>query len=459
MPATPGPAGGPRLSQERRIVTEIPGPRSRELLARQRGLVPAGVGSTLPVFVEAAGGGVITDADGNSLIDFGSGIAVTTVGNAAPRVVARAVAQLERFTHTCFLVNPYRSYLDVCETLNRLAPVPGEKRTLLVNSGAEAVENAVKIARAATGRPAVVVFDHAFHGRTLLTMSLTAKNRPYRQGFGPFAPEVYRAPMAYPYRWPSGPERCAEEAAAALADLLDRQVGAENVAAVLVEPIQGEGGFVVPTPGFLRKVAELCRERGILLIADEVQTGIGRTGRMFACEDEGIEPDLLTTAKGLGGGLPLGAVTGRAEVMDAVPAGGLGGTYSGNPVACEAALGVFEEIETHGLLARAREIGDLMLGALDALRAAHPEIGEVRGRGAMTAVELVTPDGSRSPAPELAARIAGRCHAQGLLVLTAGSYGNVLRFLPPLSIPDELLKEGLGILGAAFAEETTGPSA
>lgn len=454
MPGVSRPAGGPGLEQVRRIVTEIPGPHSRELLARQCGLVPAGIGSTLPVFVEAAGGGVIVDADGNSFIDFGSGIAVTTVGNSAPAVAERAAAQLRRFTHTCFLVNPYASYLDVCEKLNELAPVPGEKRTFLVNSGAEAVENAVKIARAATGRPAIVVFDHAFHGRTLLTMTLTAKNRPYKHGFGPFAPEVHRAPMAYPYRWPTGPENCAEEAAAALADLIDRQVGAENVAAVLVEPIQGEGGFIVPAPGFLPRVAEICRTRGILLIADEVQAGIGRTGRMFACEHEGIQPDLVTMAKGLAGGLPLGAVTGRAELMDAVPAGGLGGTFSGNPVACEAALGVFDEIEAHNLIERAREIGDTMHRRLTELSDAHPIVGDVRGRGAMMAIELVQPHEDRVPAPELAAGIAKRCHAEGLLVLTAGSYGNVLRFLPPLSISDTLLEEGLTLLSEAIAKET-----
>ncbi|WP_225839623.1 4-aminobutyrate--2-oxoglutarate transaminase [Streptomyces sp. NK08204] len=446
--------GGPELPQVRRVVSEIPGPRSRELLARQRTLVPAGLRAALPVFVEAVGGGVIVDADGNSFIDFGSGIAVTTVGNSAAAVTERAAAQLHRFTHTCFLVNPYESYLDVCEKLNELAPVPGEKRTILVNSGAEAVENAVKIARAATGRPGIVVFDHAFHGRTLLTMSLTAKNKPYKQGFGPFAPEVHRAPMAYPYRWPTGPENCAEEAAQALADLLDRQVGAENAAAVLVEPIQGEGGIVVPAPGFLSKVATICRARGILLIVDEIQAGIARTGRMFACEHEGVQPDLITTAKGLAGGLPLGAVTGRAELMDAVPTGGLGGTYSGNPVACEAALGVFEEIETHDLMERAREIGDTMLEHLGVLGDTHPVIGDVRGRGAMVAIELVEPDGERFPAPDLTARVARRCHENGLLVLTAGSYGNVLRFLPPLSISDDLLEEGLSILGEAITKES-----
>jgi 4-aminobutyrate aminotransferase/(S)-3-amino-2-methylpropionate transaminase len=437
-------------SQVRHVRTEVPGPRSRALLDRARAALPAGLGSALPVFVESAGGGVLVDADGNSFIDLGSGIAVTTVGNAAPSVTERAAEQLRKFTHTCYLVNPYESYVDVCERLNALAPVP-DARTALFNTGAEAVENAVKVARAATGRPAVVAFDHAYHGRTLLTMSLTAKNTPYKQGFGPFPGEVHRAPMAYPYRWPSGQENCAEEAAAALTDLIDRQVGAGNVAAVIIEPIQGEGGFIVPAPGFLPRVAEICRTRGIVLIADEVQSGIARTGQWFACEHEGVEPDIVTTAKGLGGGLPIAAVTGRAELMDAVPAGGLGGTFSGNPVACAAALGVFEEIERHDLLTRAREIGDQMLAALGSVRDRHDEIGDVRGRGAMVAIELVA--GDRTPAPELTARIARRCHQQGVLVLTAGSFGNVLRFLPPLSISDKLLSEGLAVLADAIAAE------
>jgi 4-aminobutyrate aminotransferase/(S)-3-amino-2-methylpropionate transaminase len=435
-------------AQVRHVRTEVPGPRSRALLDRARAALPAGLGSALPVFVESAGGGVLVDADGNSFIDLGSGIAVTTVGNAAPAVTERAAEQLRRFTHTCYLLNPYESYVEVCERLNALAPVRNA-RTALFNSGAEAVENAVKVARAATGRPAIVAFDHAFHGRTLLTMSLTAKNVPYKQGFGPFAGEVYRAPMAYPYRWPS--DDCAEEAAKALTELIDRQVGAGNTAAVIIEPIQGEGGFVVPAPGFLPKVAEICRTRDIVLIADEIQTGIARTGAWFACEHEGIEPDLVTTAKGLGGGLPIAAVTGRAELMDAAPAGGIGGTFSGNPVACAATLGVFEEIERHDLLTRARTIGDTMLTTLHELRTKHPAIGDVRGRGAMVAIELVGP--ARAPAPDLTARVARRCHQEGVLVLIAGSYGNVLRFLPPLSIPDSLLVEGLSVLAEAIAKE------
>jgi 4-aminobutyrate aminotransferase/(S)-3-amino-2-methylpropionate transaminase len=441
--------GGPGLPQVRRIRTAIPGPNSRILAERQRLALPAGLGSALPVFVAAGGGGVVVDVDDNSFIDFGSGIAVTSVGNSATRVVARAAEQLQRFTHTCFLVNPYESYVAVCEQLNRLAPIAGPARTALFNTGSEAVENAIKVARTATGRPAIVGLDHAYHGRTLLTMSLTAKNRPYKEGFGPFAPEMYRAAMAYPYRWASGPERCAEEAADLMIDLLDRQIGAGNVAAVIVEPIQGEGGCVVPAPGFLPAVAAICAARGILLIADEVQCGIARTGRWFASEHEGLQPDLVTTAKGLGGGLPIAALTGRADLMDAVPAGGLGGTFSGNPVACEASLGVFDEIDQHGLLARAVEIGEVMQTALLDLQHRHTVIGDVRGRGAMMAIELVTGAGDRTPDAGLTSRVARRCHENGLLVLTAGSWGNVLRFLPPLSIPSALLDEGLRILAAA----------
>ncbi|MEV4458796.1 4-aminobutyrate--2-oxoglutarate transaminase [Microbispora sp. NPDC049633] len=442
--------GGPQLPQERRLVTEIPGPRSRELFARKQSAVPPGIGTTLPVFVTHAGGGVIVDADGNSLIDFGSGIAVTNVGNAAPRVVERVQKQVADFTHTCFMVAPYESYVAVCEKLNELTPGDHEKRTFLVNSGAEAVENAVKVARHATGRQAVVVFDHGYHGRTLLTMTLTAKSMPYKHGFGPFAPEVYRVPLAYPFRWPTGPDNCAEEAAAQAIDMINKQIGAENVAAVVIEPIAGEGGFIEPARGFLPKIVEFCRANGIVFIADEVQTGFARTGHLFACEDEGIVPDIITTAKGIAGGLPLAAVTGRADLLDHVHSGGLGGTYGGNPLACEAALGVLETIEQDKLVERARHIGEIMLPRLRAIQERNPIIGDVRGRGAMIAVELVVP-GTKEPYP--AAEIARRCHEQGLLALTAGTYGNVLRFLPPLVIPDHLLEEGLSILEKALNAE------
>jgi 4-aminobutyrate aminotransferase/(S)-3-amino-2-methylpropionate transaminase len=443
--------GGPSLPQERRVVTEIPGPKSRELFARKQAAVPPGIGTTLPVFVTHAGGGVVVDADGNSLIDFGSGIAVTSVGNSAPRVVERVRKQVADFTHTCFMVTPYESYVEVCEKLNRLTPGDHEKRTFLLNSGAEAVENAVKVARHATGRQAVVVFDHGYHGRTLLTMSLTAKNMPYKHRFGPFAPEIYRVPLAYPFRWPTGPENCAEEAAAQAIDQITKQIGAENVAAVVIEPISGEGGFIEPAKGFLPRIAEFCRENGIVFIADEVQTGFSRTGDLFACEDEGIVPDIIVTAKGIAGGLPLAAVTGRAEILDKVHVGGLGGTYGGNPLACEAALGVLETIEADDLTGKARRIGEVMLPRLRSIAEKTPAIGDVRGRGAMIAIELIVP-GTKDPHPTAAAEIARRCHAEGLLVLTAGTYGNVLRFLPPLVMPDHLLEEGLAILEKAISE-------
>jgi 4-aminobutyrate aminotransferase / (S)-3-amino-2-methylpropionate transaminase / 5-aminovalerate transaminase len=443
-------AGGTQLAQVRRVVTEVPGPRSRELAARRRSALPAGLTSSAGVYAAAAGGGVIVDVDGNSLIDLGSGIAVTTVGNAAPRVVERAAEQLARYTHTCFLATPYEPYLEVAEILNRITPGDHEKRTALFNTGSEAVENAVKYARVATGRPAVVVFDHAFHGRGLLTMTMTAKNQPYKHNFGPFAPEVYRAPFAYPYRWPSGPDNAADEAFGQFAQLVDAQIGADAVACVVVEPIQGEGGFIVPADGFLRRVADFCRDRGILLVADEVQTGIARTGTWFACEHEGLVPDLITTAKGLAGGLPLAAVTGRADVMDAAHAGGIGGTYSGNPVACAAALGVFETIESEQLLTRAQAIDETMVRALRDIAGRTDVIGEIRGRGAMIAAELVLP-GTREPNRDAVAAVTRYCQNHGVLTLTADTFGNVLRFLPPLTIPDELLIDAFGVIRDAFA--------
>ncbi|MDX3239795.1 4-aminobutyrate--2-oxoglutarate transaminase [Streptomyces sp. ME03-5709C] len=438
------------LAQERRLVTPIPGPKSQELLARKTAAVANGVGVTLPVFVTRAGGGVLEDVDGNSLIDFGSGIAVTSVGNSAEAVVRRASAQLADFTHTCFMVTPYEGYVEVAEALNELTPGDHEKRTALFNSGAEAVENAVKIARAYTGRQAVVVFDHGYHGRTNLTMALTAKNMPYKHSFGPFAPEVYRMPLAYPYRWLTGPENCAQEAADQAIDMITKQVGAENVAAIVIEPIQGEGGFIEPAKGFLPKLVEFARANGIVFVADEIQTGFCRTGQWFACEDEGIVPDLITTAKGIAGGLPLAAVTGRAEIMDAAHSGGLGGTYGGNPVACAGALGAIETMKEQDLAARARRIGEIMLGRLRGMQEKFEIIGEVRGRGAMIAIELVEP-GGKTPNAAATAAVAKACHAEGLVVLTCGTYGNVLRFLPPLVIGEDLLNEGLDIIEGAFA--------
>ncbi|KJK57771.1 4-aminobutyrate--2-oxoglutarate transaminase [Saccharothrix sp. ST-888] len=442
------------LPQERRLVTAIPGPKSQELQARKLGAVAAGVGTTLPVYVARANGGVLEDVDGNSLIDFGSGIAVTNVGNSAEAVVAKASEQLAAFTHTCFMVTPYEGYVAVAEQLNELTPGDHEKRTALFNSGAEAVENAVKIARAYTKRTAVVVFDHGYHGRTNLTMGLTAKNMPYKQGFGPFAPEIYRVPVAYPYRWLTGTENCAAEAAAQAIEIITKQIGADNVAAIIIEPIQGEGGFIEPAKGFLPKIVEFAKANGIVFVADEIQTGFCRTGQWFACDDEGIVPDLITTAKGIAGGLPLAAVTGRAEIMDAAHAGGLGGTYGGNPVACAAALGSIETMKEQDLNGKAQRIGEIMLGRLRAMQEKFDIIGEVRGRGAMIAVELVKP-GTKDANPEATAAIAKACHAEGLVVLTAGTYGNVLRFLPPLVIPEHLLTEGLDIIEGAFSIEGT----
>src|SRR5689334_17379856 len=388
------------LPQLRRLVTDLPGPRSRELMARRTAAVSAAVGSTVPLYVERAGGGVLVDIDGNSLIDLGSGIAVVSVGNAAPAVIEAVREQVAAFTHTCFMIAPYEGYVAVCEELNRLTPGDHEKRTALFNSGAEAVENAVKVARHFTGRNAVVAFDHAYHGRTNLTMALTAKNMPYKHRFGPFAGEVYRAPMSYPYRWPGGAADCAKESFDAFVMQVHAQVGEDNLAAVILEPIQGEGGFIVPAPGFVKQVAEWCRENGIVFIADEVQTGFCRTGDWFASEHEDVVPDLITTAKGMAGGLPLAGVTGRAEVMDAIHVGGLGGTYGGNPVACASALAAIETMKADDLVAAARRIESIMMPRLQALAGKYEAVGDVRGRGGMLAMELVGP-GTKEAGPVL----------------------------------------------------------
>jgi 4-aminobutyrate aminotransferase / (S)-3-amino-2-methylpropionate transaminase / 5-aminovalerate transaminase len=444
---TPTAVGGPTLAQERRLVTAIPGPRSLELAERQSRAVARGVSTTMPVFAAAAGGGVVVDVDGNSLIDLGSGIAVTTVGNSAPRVVQAVTAQAAAFTHTCFMITPYEGYVAVAEQLNEVTPGAHAKRTALFNSGAEAVENAVKIARAYTRKNAVVAFDHGYHGRTNLTMALTAKNQPYKNGFGPFAPEVYRAPVSYPYR----DGLTGAEAARRAISTIEKQVGAENLAALVIEPIQGEGGFIVPAEGFLPALAEWCRTNDVVFVADEVQSGIARTGAWYASEHEGVVPDLVVTAKGVADGLPLSAVTGRAEIMDAAGPGGLGGTYGGNPLAVAAALATLETIRQDGLVARARAIGELLLGRLRALQARDARIGDVRGRGAMIAVELVDP-ATAEPDADLARAVAGAAHAAGVIVLTCGTFGNVLRFLPPLSITDGLLTEALDVLDDVFEE-------
>ena len=434
------------LPQERRLVTEIPGPRSQALQARKTAAVSAGVGVMLPVYVERAGGGVVIDADGNSLIDMGSGIAVTTVGNANPEVAAAVQAQVAHFTHTCFMVTPYAGYVEVCEALNRLTPGDHEKRSALFNSGAEAVENAVKIARAYTKRQAVVVLEHGYHGRTNLTMGMTAKNMPYKHSFGPFAPEIYRVPASYPFRdrGLKGPEM-----AEIAITRIEREIGAGNVAAIIIEPIQGEGGFIVPDPGYFAAMAEYAQSNGIVFIADEIQSGFCRTGQWFASEYEGVVPDLITTAKGIADGMPLAGVTGRAEIMDSVHPGGLGGTYGGNPVACAAALAAIDWMERNDAPALAQAIEATMVPVLRDLAVQFPAIGDIRGRGAMLAIELVKP-GTIEPDPELAAALNRHCHQNGVITLTTGTHGNVFRFLPPLTMPQPLLEEALGILRQGF---------
>jgi 4-aminobutyrate aminotransferase/(S)-3-amino-2-methylpropionate transaminase len=437
------------LTQERRLVTAIPGPKSTEALKRRTEATSGGLGMAIPVVIERASDAILLDIDGNQIIDLGSGIGVTGVGNSAQRVVDRVIEQVQAFTHTCFTVAPYMNYIEVCEKLNAMTPGSHKKKSLLVNSGAEAVENAVKIARHYTKRAAIVVFEHSYHGRTNLTMALTAKNMPYKEGFGPFAPEVYRVPMPYSFHWVGDQATISQDAIDMVTHKIDKEIGAHNVAAILIEPIQGEGGFIVPPKGFLPALAKYSKDNGIVFIADEVQTGFARTGHMFAVEEEGVVPDMLVTAKGIAGGLPLAAVTGRAEVMDSVHASGLGGTYGGNPIACAAALGAMETMEEENLVARARHIGEILGSALRELAKKYPVIGEVRGRGAMQAIELVEP-GTKNPNTAAMNAVVKYCQSQGVLVLTAGTYSNVVRFLPPLVITDELLKDALSVLDDAF---------
>ena len=434
------------IEQRRHLATAIPGPRSLELAVRRESAVSAGVSSGLPVYIERGAGAILVDVDGNQLIDLGSGIAVASVGHAHPAVTAAIAEQAASFNHTCFMVTPYEEYVAVAEELNALTPGDHAKTTALFNSGAEAVENAIKVARLATGRSAVAVFDHAYHGRTNLTMALTAKNMPYKDRFGPFAPEIYRAPMSYPLR--DGGLSGAEAAARAISHL-ETQVGAHNLAALLIEPIQGEGGFIVPAEGFLAALVDWATEHGIVFIADEIQTGFCRTGSWFACEDEGIVPDLITTAKGIAAGMPLAAVTGRHELMNAVHAGGLGGTYGGNPVAAAAALAAIGVMRDEALAERAGAISTTIERYLSALATEFPAVAEVRGRGAMMAMELVRP-GSLEPDAALAKAVVAWCADQGVITLSCGTYGNVIRLLPPLVIEQKLLTEGLDILVGAL---------
>ncbi len=436
-----------RLEQKRHVLKDFPGPKSSALAERRKDAVAAGVASTVPVYVQDADGGIILDIDGNSFVDLGSGIAVTSVGASEPAVVGAVAEAAGHFTHTCFMVTPYEGYVEVAERLNTLTPGDHAKKTVLFNSGAEAVENAVKIARIATGRSAVVVFDHAYHGRTNLTMALTAKSMPYKHGFGPFASEVYRVPMSYPFR-EENPEITGAEAAQRAITMIEKQIGADQVAALVIEPIQGEGGFIVPAEGFLPALAEWAKANGVVFVADEVQAGFCRTGEWFAVDHEGVVPDLVTMAKGIAGGMPLSAVTGRAELLDSVHGGGLGGTYGGNPVACAAALAALDVMEEQDLNAKARRIEEIARGVLEPL-VGEGVVGELRGRGAMLAIELVEP-GTKKPNPEAAKAIAAACLKEGVIILTCGTYGNIIRLLPPLVIGEELLTDALGVLATAI---------
>ena len=438
---------GPNLPQVRKLVSTIPGPKSQELLARKDAAVAAGTGGVLPISVVAAGGGVLIDADGNSLIDLGSGIAVTGVGNSAPAVVQAVRQQVEQFTHSCFTIAPYEGYVKVAEKLNAITPGDHEKRSALFSTGAEALENAVKIARHYTGKQAVVVFDHAFHGRTNLTMGMTAKNMPYKNGFGPFAPEIYRVPASYSYRdGLTGPE-----AAARSILQMEKQIGAENVAAVIIEPIQGEGGFIAPANGFLPALQEWTSQNGVILILDEVQTGFARTGKMFAMDHHEVAPDITTMAKSLAGGFPLAAVTGRAEIMDAPGPGGLGGTYGGSPIGVAAAHAVLDVIEDENLCDRANTLGARLKQRLQSIRDDVPEIVDIRGLGFMNAVEFN--DVKKGlPSAEIANAVRLKALDKGLILLTCGVYGNVIRFLAPITIQDEVMNEALDILESSISE-------
>jgi len=421
----------------------VPGPRSAALLERRKRAVMNGVGTLHPIFVERASGATVTDVDGNTFIDFTGGIGVMNAGHADPAVTRAIAEQAARFTHVCFQVMGYDGYVEVAEALARITPGSFEKRALLVSTGAEAVENAVKIARGATKRSAVLCFEHGFHGRTLLALTLTGKAAPYKPGFGPFAPEIYRLPFPYTYRG-QGVDGPIEQA-------LKTVVSPTDLAAIIIEPVLGEGGFVVPPPAFLHELRALADAHGIVFIIDEVQSGFGRTGKMFAIEHVGIEPDLMTLAKSMGAGTPLAAVVGRASLMDTIQPGGVGGTYGGNPVACAAALEAIRIIEGLVTSGRAAALGARLRARLEQLAESHPIIGDVRGVGAMQAIELVRDRATREPASSETSAIVAAARSKGLLLFPAGTYGNVIRFLMPLVATDAELDEGLDVLASALA--------
>ena len=430
---------------------ELPGPRSRELFARREKAVPRAVFNTLPIFVESVEPAAITDVDGNRYIDFAGGLGVLNVGRENPKVTEALHAQVDAYLHECFHVAMYPGYLELAEALNRVTPGDFEKKTMLANSGAEAVENAVKVARYASNRKAVIAYSHGFSGRTLMGMTLTAKE-VYKRGYGPFAPEVYRAPFPYEYRPPfdtagSVSDACAEF----LVEMLDKELGPEQVACVVIEPVQGEGGFIPCPPEYMERLRQICDERGIFLIADEIQSGMGRTAKMFAMEHFGVVPDFVTTAKSLGAGLPISGITGPADAMEAPHVGGLGGTYGGNPLACAAALAVIDELESSDLLARAEKQGRLIRDRLDPLADEDGFVGDVRGLGPMVGIELVTDRKTKEPASLAAAAVLKKCHENGLLILKCGTHDNVVRLLAPLVISDEDLHRGLDILVDALA--------
>lgn len=429
------------------LKTRIPGPKSQALFAERQAAVPRGPFHGTPVFVNRARGALLDDIDGNTFIDLASGIGVLNVGHMASDVVQAIHAQADQTLHLSFNVTPYEGYLRLAQKLNEATPGTFAKKTFLVTTGAEAVENAIKIARAYTGRQAIVCFDHAFHGRTYMAMSLTSKVKPYRQGFGPFNPEVYRVPFPYPYRGVS-----ADEAYERFADVINTQIGPTQTAAVILEPVLGEGGFVPAPKEFLQRVRDYCTANKIVLIADEIQSGFGRTGTMFACEHSGIAPDLITTAKGMGGGMPIAAVTGRAEIMDAPLEGGIGGTYNGNPVACAAALAVFKLFEDGKILTHAKKMGEQLRARLAGFAERYPVVGDVRGLGPMLAIELVKDKSSKEPHPDAAKQLIKHCFERGVIMLSAGTYGNAIRFLPPLVIETEQLEEALAVVESGLKE-------